>query len=99
MSDGLGMALTFILEIILFGLINYCTVKLSLRNVKKRIWGGIIFLLLTPIIFFCTLFFVGIFDEGGWGAGILAVTFTGIYILNGMIMLLSSIHIYLKKPS
>ncbi|MEH7885327.1 hypothetical protein V7654_13515 [Bacillus sp. JJ1609] len=98
MSDGLGMALTFILEIILFGLINYYTVKLSLRNVKKRIWGGIIFLLLTPIIFFGTLFFVGIWDEGGWGAGILAVIFTGIYILNGIIMLLSSIHIYFNKP-
>jgi len=97
MSDGLGMALTFILEIILFGFINYCTVKLSLRNVKKRIWGAIIFLILTPIIFFGTLFFVGIFDEGGWGAGILAVIFTGLYILNGMIMLLSSVHIHFKK--
>lgn len=99
MSDGLGVSLTFIMEMILFGLINYYTVKLSSKNAKKRILGGIIFLLLTPFIFFSTLFFVGIWDEGGWGAGIFAVTFTGLYILNGFIMLLSAISIYMKKPS
>lgn len=97
MSDAVGMSLTLIMEILLFGFINYYTVKLSKGKVKKRIWGGIIFLLLTPIIFFGTLAFVGIWDEGGWGAGILAVIFTGLFIVNGVIMLLSSIHIYYRR--
>ena len=97
MSDALGMTLTIILEMILFGLINYFSIKLSVKNVKKRIWAGVVFLLLTPFVFFTTLFFVQIWDESGWGAGILAVTFTGIYIVNGLIMLFSAIHIHLRK--
>jgi hypothetical protein len=97
MSDAIGMSLTLIMEIVLFGLFNYFTIKYSKGVVKKRIWGGVLFLLLTPVIFFGTLMFVSIWDEGGWGAGMLAVIFTALYILNGIIMLLSSIHIHFRK--
>lgn len=97
MSDAVGMSITLILEIITFGLLNYYSIKHSNGSVKRRIWAGIIFLLFTPLIFFSTLFFVSIWDEGGWGAGILAVLFTGLFIVNGLIMLLSSIHIHLRK--
>lgn len=97
MSDAIGMSLALILEMILFGLANYFTIKYTKGHVKKRIWGGIIFLLLTPVIFFSTLMFVAIWDEGGWGAGFLAVIFTGLYILNGSFMLLSAIHMHFRK--
>lgn len=97
MSDVLGLILTIILEVIVFGLFNYYTFKLSQKNAVKRIWAGVIFLLLSPLIFFGTLFFVLIFDEGGWGAGILTVVFTGLYIINGVFVLLSSIRLYFVK--
>lgn len=97
MSDAIGMSLTLIIEMILFGLANYFIIKHTKGHVKKRIWGGVIFLLLTPVIFFATLMFVAIWDEGGWGAGILAVIFTGLYIMNGIILLLSSIHIHFRS--
>lgn len=97
MSDSVGLTLTVILEIAAFGLLNYLAFKHSHHNVKRRIWAGVLFLLLTPIIFFGTLFFVLTFDESGWGAGILAVTFTGLYIVNGLIVLLSALHLHYKR--
>ncbi|MCA1054327.1 hypothetical protein LCM10_04950 [Rossellomorea aquimaris] len=97
MSDGLGLFLTIVLEVFVFVLLNVYSFKKSAGSIKRRLWAGVLFLLLTPVIFFGTLGFVLIFDEGGWGAGILAVVFTGLYILNGIIILLSSVHIYLTK--
>lgn len=99
MSDGLGLFLTIVLEIFVFVLFNYYAFKKSAGSIKRRLWAGVIFLVLTPLIFFGTAIFVSIFDEGGWGAGILAVFFTALYILNGIIILLSSLHIYLTKKS
>lgn len=89
MSDSVGLLLTIGLEIIVFSLLNYLAFKLSHRNIKKRVWAGVIFLLLSPLIFFGTLSFGLIFDEGGWGAGMMAVIFTGLYLLNGIVVLLS----------
>ncbi|MEO4054776.1 hypothetical protein [Solibacillus sp. CAU 1738] len=99
MSDTVVLLVTTILEIIIFGIINFYTFKFSRHNIKKRILAGIIFLLFTPLIYFGTLSFVLIFDEGGWGAGILTVFFTGLYILNGIFVLLSAIRLYFVKPS
>lgn len=99
MSDSVGLLLTIVLGILVFGAINYGSFKFSQQNIKKRIWAGIIFLLLTPLIFFSTLFFVLLFDEGGWGAGILSVIITGLYILNGIFILLSSIRLYFVKTT
>jgi heme/copper-type cytochrome/quinol oxidase subunit 3 len=97
MSDSAGLTLTIILEILAFGLINYYALKHSQHHVKRRIWAGVIFLLFTPMIFFATLFFVLTFDESGWGAGILAVIFTGLYIVNGLILLLSALHLHFRN--
>ncbi|MGV2941397.1 hypothetical protein AB5I83_17475 [Mesobacillus sp. LC4] len=97
MSDSVGTVLTLLLNIALFGLGNYFAVKYSVRNIKKRIIAGILFLLCTPVIFFSTLFFGFTWDDSGWGAGILTVIFTGLYLLNGLILLLSAIHIYYRK--
>ncbi|NKE03879.1 MULTISPECIES: hypothetical protein [Mesobacillus] len=97
MSDALGTVLTLLLNIALFGLANYFAVKYSVRNIKKRIIAGILFLLCTPVIFFSTLYLGFTWDDSGWGAGILTVIFTGLYLLNGLILLLSAIHIYYRK--
>lgn len=97
MSDALGTVLTLLLNIALFGLANYFAVKYSVRNIKKRIIAGILFLLCTPVIFFSTLYLGFTWDDSGWGAGILTVIFTGLYLLNGLILLLSAIHIYFRK--
>jgi hypothetical protein len=97
MSDSAGLILTIILEIMVFGFINYYAIKHSQQNAKRRLWAGVIFLLLTPMIFFATLFFVLTFDESGWGAGILAVIFTGLYIVNGLIVLLSALHLHFRN--
>ncbi|CAM3827330.1 hypothetical protein [Mesobacillus thioparans] len=97
MPESIGTILTILLNVALFGTANYFAVKHSAGNVKKRLIAGILFLLLTPVIFFSTLFFSFTWDDSGWGAGILAVIFTGLYLLNGLIILLSSIHIYFKN--
>ncbi|WP_142921011.1 hypothetical protein [Mesobacillus zeae] len=97
MSEEVGLFLTLLLEIAVFGFANYYAFKYSQKDIKKRIWAGIIFLLLTPMILFGTLFFAMIYDSSGWGAGILAVVATALYFLNGLIVLLSSMYLYFKK--
>ncbi|WNF24742.1 hypothetical protein [Mesobacillus jeotgali] len=97
MSDAVGTVLTLLLNIALFGITNYFAVKHSVRNIKKRIIAGFLFLMCTPVIFFSTLYFCFTWDDSGWGAGILAVIFTGLYLLNGLILLLSALHIYFRK--
>ncbi|MCM3572432.1 hypothetical protein M3172_04475 [Mesobacillus subterraneus] len=97
MPESVGMILTLIMNIALFSTANYLAVKLSTRNVKRRIIAGVVFLLFTPVIFFSTLYLGFTWDDTGWGAGIMTVIYTGLYLLNGLILLLSAIHIYFKK--
>jgi heme/copper-type cytochrome/quinol oxidase subunit 3 len=97
MPESVGMILTLLMNIVLFGVANYFAVKHSARNIKRRIIAGLVFLLFTPVIFFSSLYLGFTWDDSGWGAGILTVIYTGLYILNGLILLLSSIHIYFRK--
>ncbi|GAM12482.1 hypothetical protein [Mesobacillus selenatarsenatis] len=97
MPESVGMILTLLMNIALFGVANYFAVKDSARNIKRRIIAGLVFLLFTPVIFFSTLYLGFTWDDSGWGAGILTVIYTGLYILNGLILLVSSIHIYFRK--
>lgn len=97
MSEPIGTILTILLNIALFGTANYFAIKHSVRNIKNRIIAGVIFLLCTPVIFFSTLYFSIMWDDTGWGAGIFSVIFAGLYILNGLIVLLSAFHIYYRK--
>ncbi|UYZ23880.1 hypothetical protein [Mesobacillus jeotgali] len=97
MPESVGMILTLLMNIALFSTANYFAVKHSARNVKRRIIAGVVFLLFTPVIFFSTLYLGFTWDETGWGAGIMTVIYTGLYLLNGLILLLSAIHIYFKK--
>ncbi|PFN19796.1 hypothetical protein [Bacillus cereus] len=96
MSDGMQLFIIFLFEVIMFGVINFLAIFLSHHNFKRRIVTGFIFLLLTPVVFLTTAAFASIFDKGGFGAGTLAFIIVGIYILNGIVILLSSTLI-LKK--
>lgn len=97
MPDSAGMILTLLMNIALFGMANYFAVKYSARNIKRRVIAGVCFLLSTPLIFFSTLYLGVTWDDTGWGAGILTVIFTGLYLLNGLFMMLSAIHIHFRK--
>lgn len=97
MPESVGMILTLLMNIALFGVANFFAIKHSTHNIKKRLIAGFLFLLCTPAIFFCNIYLGMTWDDSGWGAGFLTVIFTAIYILNGLIMLLSSIHIYFRK--
>jgi heme/copper-type cytochrome/quinol oxidase subunit 3 len=97
MPESVGMILTLLMNIALFAIANYTAMKHSARNVRRRIIAGVLFLLFTPLIFFSTLYLGFTWDDTGWGAGIMTVIYTGLYILNGLILLLSAIHFYFKK--
>ncbi|PGZ03374.1 hypothetical protein COE30_23300 [Bacillus cereus] len=90
MSDGMQLLIILLFEVIMFGIINFLAISLSQHSFKRRIVAGFIFLLLTPAVFLTTAAFASIFDKAGFGAGTLAFIIAGIYILNGIIILLSS---------
>ncbi|KXY35376.1 hypothetical protein EXW28_14375 [Bacillus mycoides] len=96
MSDGMQLFIIFIFVLVMFSLINFLAISLSRHSFKRRIVAGFIFLLLTPIIFLTTAAFASIFDKAGFGAGGLAFIVAIIYILNGIVILLSSLF-FLKR--
>ncbi|EML6320758.1 hypothetical protein OCA05_22930 [Bacillus cereus] len=91
MSDGIQVFIVLLFAIALFSILNFLAISLSGHSFKKRIVAGFIFLLLTPIIFLTIATFASIFD-----AGTLAFMIASVYILNGIVILLSSLFI-LKK--
>ncbi|MES5866223.1 hypothetical protein [Bacillus cereus group sp. RP32] len=95
MSDGMQLFSIFIFVLALFSIIDFLAISLS-SNLKRRIMAGFIFLLLTPIVFFATVAFASIFDKAGFGAGGLAFIVAIIYILNGIVILFSSLF-FLKR--
>ncbi|AFU13507.1 hypothetical protein MC28_2085 [Bacillus thuringiensis MC28] len=58
--------------------------------------AGFVFLLLTPIVFLTTTAFASLFDKSEFSVGTLAFIIASVYILNGIVILLSSSFI-LKK--
>lgn len=86
----------FIFVIVIFSILNFLTISLSQHSFKRRIVAGFVFLLLTPIVFLTTTAFASIFDKGGFSVGTLAFIIASVYILNGIVILLSSSFI-LKK--
>ncbi|HDR7706443.1 hypothetical protein IBT50_15445 [Bacillus sp. S70] len=96
MSDGIEVFIVLLFAIALFSILNFLAISLSGHSFKKRIVAGFIFLLLTPIIFLTIATFASIFDKAGFGAGTLAFMIASVYILNGIVLLLSSLFI-LKK--
>nr|WP_249709515.1 hypothetical protein [Bacillus cereus] len=96
MSEGMQLFSIFIFVLALLSIINFLAISLSGHNFKKRIIAGFIFLLITPIVFLATVAFASIFDKAGFGAGGLAFIVAIVYILNGIVILLSSLF-FLKR--
>ncbi|WP_377865358.1 hypothetical protein [Bacillus sp. R86525] len=96
MSDGIQLLIILLFSLILFGVLNFLAISLSQNNFKRRIVAGFLFLLLTPIIFLTTTAFTSIFDKGGLGSANLVFVIVNVYIVNGIVILLSASFI-LKK--
>ncbi|OMC89027.1 hypothetical protein BK128_03590 [Viridibacillus sp. FSL H7-0596] len=90
------MEVIFLLIIVIaLCLSNFIAFKISGKNKKKRIWAGIIILLLTPLVFFITGISVSPFDPGGFGTGILMVSYSFLFAVNGIIIII--IGLFTKK--
>ncbi|MDR2996356.1 hypothetical protein ACQKN7_26235 [Bacillus cereus] len=96
MSDGMQLFIVLLFVIAMFIIINFLAISLSQHSFKRRIVAGFVFLLLTPFVFLTTTAFASIFDKVGFGTGSLAFIIASVYILNGIVILLSSSFI-LKK--
>ncbi|AXK18818.1 hypothetical protein ACW4EZ_14520 [Bacillus toyonensis] len=96
MYDGMQLFIIFIFVIVIFSILNFLTISLSQHSFKRRIVAGFVFLLLTPIVFLTTTAFASLFDKSGFSVGTLAFIIASVYILNGIVILLSSSFI-LKK--
>lgn len=69
-------------------LTNFIAFKISGKNKRKRIWAGLIILLLTPVVFGVTGISVSPFDPGGFGTGMFMVLFSFLFALNGIIIII-----------
>ncbi|MEK3886617.1 hypothetical protein [Bacillus sp. FSL K6-3431] len=58
------------------------------KNRKKRIWVGLIILLLTPLVFFFTGISVSPFDLGGFGTGMLMVSYSFLFAINRIVIII-----------
>lgn len=96
MSNGMQLLIILLFSLVMFGVLNFLAISLSQNNFKRRIVAGFVFLLLTPIILLTTTAFASIFDKGGIGAANLAFSIANVYVVNGIVILLSSSFI-LKK--
>ncbi|MGE6598296.1 hypothetical protein [Bacillus proteolyticus] len=90
MSAGIQLLITLLFSFVMFGAPNFLAISLSQNNFKRRIVAGFVFLLLTPVVFLTTLTFASIFDKSVFGSAPLAFIMATIYILNGLIVLISS---------
>ncbi|MFP3412706.1 hypothetical protein SB773_13980 [Bacillus sp. SIMBA_074] len=96
MSYGIQLLIILLFSLVMFGVLNFLAISLSQNNFKRRIVAGFLFLLLTPIIFLTTTAFASIFDKGGLGVANLVFVILNLYIVNGIVILLSASFI-LKK--
>lgn len=86
----IGIIILLIFFIVL-GITNLMAFKIAGKNKRKRIWAGIIVLLLTPLVFFITYASVSPFDPGGFATGMLMVFFSFLFVLNGTIIIVIGI--------
>jgi hypothetical protein len=81
-------ALFFLIIVLALVIANIVAFKVSGRNKKRRIWSGIIFLILTPIIFFISAVSISPFDPYGFGTGIISGLYAFSFLVNGIIMVI-----------
>ncbi|WP_080684083.1 hypothetical protein [Bacillus mycoides] len=96
MSYGIQLLIILLFSLVMFGVLNFIAISLSQNNFKRRIVAGFLFLLLTPIIFLTTTALTSIFDKSGLGVANLVFVILNVYIVNGIVILLSASFI-LKK--
>lgn len=76
------------LGILLFVVTNVFVFFFARGRTKRMIVTGLIILLLSPVIFYGTLEFVGMYDKGsGFGAALFALIYGGLYFLNGIVVI------------
>ncbi|TXR95099.1 hypothetical protein DN390_23625 [Bacillus sp. SH7-1] len=97
MSDGIQLIIILLFIIAMFSILNFLAISLSQHSFKRRIVAGFIFLLLTPLIFLTTSAFTSIFNKASFGAVNLTFSIVNIYILNGIVILLSASFIHKKQ--
>ncbi|PFM99852.1 hypothetical protein [Bacillus cereus] len=97
MSDGIQLIIILLFVIAMFSILNFLAISLSQHSFKRRIVAGFIFLLLTPIIFLTTSAFTSIFNKASFGTINLTFSIVNIYILNGIVILLSASFIHKKQ--
>ncbi|MGZ7149064.1 hypothetical protein [Bacillus paramobilis] len=97
MSDGIQLFIILFVVFVMFSIINFLAISLSQHSLKRRIVAGFIFLLLTPIIFLTTTALTSKFDNAGFGSINLTSSIINVYILNGIVILLSTSFILKKQ--
>ncbi|WP_042351422.1 hypothetical protein [Bacillus massiliigorillae] len=80
--------LFFLIILVLLGITNVLVFKISGDSKRKRIWSGIVVMLLSPIVFFVTFSSVIPFDSGGFGAAMIAMMYSFLFFINGIIVVL-----------
>lgn len=76
-------------------LTNLIAFKISGKNKKKRMWAGIIVLLLSPLVLFLTGISLSPFDPGGFGTGMWMLIYSFLFAVNGIIIII--IGLFTKK--
>ncbi|MEG9295169.1 hypothetical protein V6B33_01800 [Mangrovibacillus sp. Mu-81] len=83
------MAALFILIVILaLGISNFVAFKVSGGNGKKKVISGVLFILLSPIVFFITAISISPFDPYGFGTGIISGIYAVLFLINGVVILM-----------
>jgi hypothetical protein len=83
------MAALFILIVILaLGISNFVAFKVSGGNGKKKVISGVLFILLSPIVFFITAISISPFDPYGFGTGMISGIYAVLFFINGIVILM-----------
>ena len=69
-------------------LINFIVFKFTTKSKKRRIWSGLVVILLTPIVFFVTMETLSPFDPGGFGAALISMLNTFLFFVNGIVIII-----------
>jgi hypothetical protein len=83
------MAALFILIVILaLGISNFVAFKVSGGNGKKKVISGVLFILLSPIVFLITAISISPFDPYGFGTGMISGIYAVLFFINGVVILI-----------
>lgn len=83
----LDVILIIFFGVMIFAGANLIIYYISKGNEKRKTKLGVLMLILSPVVFYGTLQFSAIFDNGGFGAGIFALLYGVLFFINGVIVL------------